>query len=130
MSNPTSSAKTVAIAVNGVDVFGEARVSPSNVIVLGAGETKTAYVYVSADKNAKAGQYSFTSAVSGLGTTTQEIALTANVVKGSNVSGLKKALEIGLVILVVILVILGLIIGFNKLKGSEEESEDESQTYY
>jgi uncharacterized membrane protein len=130
MSNPTNSAKTIAVSVSGVDVFGEARVSPSNVVVLGSGETKTSYVYVSADKSAKAGQYSFTTEVAGLGATTQEIALTANVVKGSSVSGLKKALEVGLVILVVILVILGLIIGFNKLKGSEEDSEDESQTYY
>jgi hypothetical protein len=130
MSNPTNTAKTISVSVRGVDVFGTARVSPSNVMVLGSGETKTAYIYVNADKNAKAGQYSFTAEVAGLGATTQEIALTANVVKGSSVSGIKTALEIGLVVLVIILVILGLIIGFNKLKGSEEDSEDESQTYY
>ena len=130
MSNPTSAAKTVTVTVTGVDVFGEARVSPSNVVVIGAGETKTAYVYVTADKEAKAGQYGFSAAVSGLGTTTQEIALTANVVEAASLGNLKKALEVGLVILVVILVILGLIIGFNKLRGSEEDAEEEGQTYY
>ncbi len=130
MSNPTNSAKTVVVDINGADVFGSAKVSPSNVIVLGAGETKTSYIYVSADKNAKAGQYTFTAEVSGLGSTTQEISLTADVVESSNASSLKKALEIGLVVLVVILVILGLVIGFNKLKNEEELSEDDSQTYY
>jgi len=130
MSNPTSAAKTVSVTVTGVDVFGEARVSPSNVVVIGAGETKTAYVYVTADKEAKAGQYGFSVAVSGLGTTTQEIALSANVVEAATLGSLKKALEVGLVILVVILVLLGLIIGFNKLRGSEEDAEEEGQTYY
>jgi uncharacterized membrane protein len=130
ISNPTGLAKTVTIGVSGTDVFGTARVSPSNVIVLGAGETKTAYVYVTADKDAKAGQYSFAATVAGLGATSQQITLAANVVKGtSNVDTLKQALEIGLVVLVVILVVLGLIIGFNKLKKNDD-SEEEPQTYY
>lgn len=128
MSNPTSEAKTVIIAVNGVDVFGSARVSPSNVMVLGAGETKTAYVYVNANEDATPGQYTFGASISGLGTTSQEIVLSANVVK-ADTGNLKKALEIGLVVLVAILVILGLIIGFNKLKSSEDEGE-EGKTYY
>ncbi len=130
ISNPTSSAKTVTVGVNGVDVFGSVRVSPSNVVVLGAGETKTIYLYIDADKNAKAGQYGFSVVVSGLGTTSQEIALTANVVESANAESLKKALEIGLVVLVAILVVLGLIIGFNKLKSNEEETEEEGKTYY
>lgn len=130
ISNPTRSAKTVTVGVSGTDVFGSARVSPSNVVVLGAGETKTAYVYITADKDAKAGQYSFIATVAGLGTTSQQITLAANVVKGeSSVGTLKQALEIGLVVLVVILVVLGLIIGFNKLKKNDD-SEEEPQTYY
>ena len=129
ISNPTNSARTVTIGVNGVDVFGSVRVSPSNVIVLGAGETKTVYLYITADKSAKAGQYSFSVSVSGLGTTTQEIPLTANVIESVNFSNIKKALEVGLVVLVAILVVLGLIIGFTKLKR-EEETEEEGKTYY
>ena len=129
ISNPTNSARTVTIGVNGVDVFGSVRISPSNVIVLGAGETKTVYLYITADKSAKAGQYSFSVSVSGLGTTTQEIPLTANVIESVNFSNIKKALEVGLVVLVAILVVLGLIIGFTKLKR-EEETEEEGKTYY
>ncbi len=129
ISNPTNSARTVTIGVNGVDVFGSVRISPSNVIVLGAGETKTVYLYITADKSAKAGQYSFSVSVSGLGTTAQEIPLTANVIESVNFSNIKKALEVGLVVLVAILVVLGLIIGFTKLKR-EEETEEEGKTYY
>jgi uncharacterized membrane protein len=130
ISNPTNTAKTVMVGVSGVDVFGSARVSPSNVVVIGAGETKTAYVYVTAAKDAKAGQYSFVSTISGLGSSAQEITLAASVVKSaSSVDTLKKALEIGLVVLVVILVVLGIIIGFNKMKKNEE-AEDSTQTYY
>ncbi len=128
MSNPTNSARTVTIGVNGVDVFGSVRVSPSNVIVLGAGETKTVYLYITADKSAKAGQYSFSVTVSGLGTTAQEISLTANVIESAGLGSVKKALEVGLVVLVAILVVLGLIIGFRKLKSEEEIEED--KTYY
>jgi hypothetical protein len=130
ISNPTNTAKTVMVGVSGVDVFGSARVSPSNVMVIGSGETKTAYVYVTAAKDAKAGQYSFVSTISGLGANAQEITLAANVVKAaSSVDTLKKALEIGLVVLVVILVVLGIIIGFNKMKKNEEADES-TQTYY
>lgn len=129
MSNPTNSAKTVTLSVNGVDVFGSVRVSPSNVVVLGAGETKTVYLHVTADKSAKAGQYSFSVTVSGLGTTSQEISLTTNVIESPGLGNVKRALEVGLVVLVAILVILGLIIGFRKLK-SEEEIEGEDKTYY
>lgn len=127
ITNPTNSAKIVTVAVSGVEVFGESKVSPSNVVVIGAGETKTVFVYVTANKNAQAGKYSFTTSIAGLGASTQDIALGVNVVGNSSAS-LRTALEVGLVILVVILVIIGLIVGFNKLR--EDEPEEESQTYY
>ncbi|MCK4521052.1 MAG: hypothetical protein KAU20_00635 [Nanoarchaeota archaeon] len=133
ITNPLSTSKTVTIGVDAVDTFGEARISPSNVMIVGAKETKTVYVYVSAKKEATAGEYGFKVTISGLGTTTQEIPLTANVAEKAGVGGLVRALEVGLIVLVVLLVILGLIIGFNKLKSNEEGEpgdETESQTYY
>lgn len=130
VTNPTSSAKTVAVSVSGVDVFGSAKVSPSNVVVVGASESKTVYVYVNADKDAKAGQYGFTASIAGLSSQSQDIALAAKVVGKSN-SGISlvTALEIGLVILIVVLVILGIIYGYKKMNDSDNESE-ETQTYY
>jgi uncharacterized membrane protein len=132
ISNPTNNAKTVTFSIKGVEVFGSSKVSPSNVVLLDAKETKTIYVYISANKNTKSGIYSFTTTVSGLGESSQEIMLSANVVESSNgFTSVKKLLEVGLVILVVILVILGLIIGFNKLKNDDDEdTDDESKTYY
>ncbi|TKJ17303.1 hypothetical protein CEE44_02085 [Candidatus Woesearchaeota archaeon B3_Woes] len=130
ISNPTNSAKTVTVGVNGVDVFGSVRVSPSNVFVLGAGETKTVYLYVTANKDAVAGQHSFSATVSGLGTTTQEILLTANIITSAGLGSVKKALEVGLVVLVVVLVVVGLIIGFRKLNSDEDDMEEEGKTYY
>jgi len=46
---------------------------------------------------------------------------------------IKRVLEIGLVVLVVLLVILGLIIGFSRLKGDDDDLDDDdgkSETYY
>ena len=126
IANPTNAAKTVAVSVSGVDVFGSAKVSPSNVIVVGAGETKTVYVYVTADKDAKAGQYGFTASIAGLSASTQDIALAANVKAKSGVDTVT-ALEIGLVVLIIILVILGIIFGYRKMN---EGNSDETQTYY
>ena len=55
----------------------------------------------------------------------------ANVAEGNNGwDTIKKALEIGLVVLVILLVVIGLIIGFSRLKGRDDEDEDEDKTYY
>lgn len=133
IANLGKSAKTYIISVSGVDAFGTFRVDPGNVLVVKAGETKTAYVYVTANDNAQAGEKAFIVSVA-TDKETQQIPLTAKVVEPavSSWSKLRKGLEIGLIALVVILLILGLIIGFRKLKGSEESEEEttEGQTYY
>jgi len=124
------------LSLVGVDSWGTERIDPSNVVIVGAGKTGTAYVYVAANDNAATGIHSFAlNLVSTEGTDT--VSLQANVLGGSSqetgtgIVKLKKALEIGLIVLVVLLVVLGLIIGFNKLtRGREPESEDAGQTYY
>ena len=131
ITNNDRQTKTYMVGVDAVDTFGTARVSPSNVLVVGSGETKSAFIYVSAADDAVAGQYGFSVTVSANNEVIQQVPLTANVSGGATVTGLKRALEIGLVVLVVILVILGLIIGFNKLRAEDEEKEQTSaQTYY
>ncbi|MBS3142068.1 hypothetical protein J4464_01640 [Candidatus Woesearchaeota archaeon] len=133
ITNNGRSTKTYTISVAAADSFANVRISPSNVVVVNGGETKSIFVYVSALETTAPGQYGFSVSVSS-GAEVQQIPLTANVVQGSAVAAgsLKRALEIGLVVLVVILVILGLIIGFNKLKSDEDERKDGSgaQTYY
>jgi len=133
ITNMGTTTKSYTVNVEGIDAFGTSRISPSNFVVLGAGETQAIYVYVSAKENANAGQNIFSVSISSGGEVLQQIPLKANVLAAKTVAGwdkVKRALEIGLVVLVILLVILGLIIGFNKLKGKEESSEETSQTYY
>jgi uncharacterized membrane protein len=91
------------------------------------------YVYVTANKDAAAGERMFIAKVKSGEETLKEIGLKANVKEAaaSNWSKLKTALEVAVAILVVLLVILGLVIGFSKLKGEKEEEAGEAgQTYY
>ena len=131
LSNAGKTTKTYTLSVDGVSGWGEARLNPSNVVVLGEGETKAVYVYVAADENAVAGEKMFSVTVTESGETLEQLSFKANVQEGetSGLDKLKKGLQIGLVVLVVLLVILALIIGFNKLKGDDDEEEDDS-TYY
>jgi len=132
ITNMGTTTKSYTVGVEGVDSFGASRVSPSNFVVLGAGETKAVYVYVSAKEDAPVGQNMFAVTVSSGGEVLQQITLKANVLAktAAGWDKVKRALEVGLVVLVILLVILGLIIGFSKLKGKEETEETESQTYY
>ncbi len=130
VTNGGASSRTYTITTAGLSDWATSAITPTNTIVLGKGETQTIYTYVSAVSGTQAGQRMFSVAISSGDKVLKQIPLTANVVKGAGVaSNLKRALEIGLVVLVVLLVILGLIIGFNRLKGTESGSE-ESQTYY
>ena len=117
-----------------VDQWASARVTPSNVFVVPGGQSKTAYVYVTANDNALEGQNIFAVSVKEGKNIVEQFTLTANVVPAESADegswdSVKRSLEIGLVVLVIILVILGLIIGLNKLRKGDDE-DDEAQTYY
>ncbi|MCK4589114.1 MAG: hypothetical protein KAT77_01635 [Nanoarchaeota archaeon] len=102
-----------------------------NVLVIGPEETKVAYAYVAANKDAAAGEKVIGLAIMSGDETLKEVSLKANVVNNENSwDTVKKGLEIGLVVLVILLVIIGLIIGFSRLKNKDEEDEDEDKTYY
>lgn len=134
ITNAGTSSKTYTVNVDGAN-WATFQVSPSNVVVLNAGESKSLYIYVTASQTTAAGEQMFSVTVLSGSETLKQVPLKATVTSQAAAafgwSKIKKALEIGLVVLVVLLVILGLIIGFNKLKGSEEESKDEEgKTYY
>jgi len=136
ITNLAGSAKTYTITVSGVDAFGSYRIDPSNVIVVQGKDAKTAYIYITANDDAQAGEKAFIVNIA-TDADSKDIALTASVVEPS-VSAwgkVRKVLEIGLIVLVVILIIIGLAIGFSKLRRREEEEEEPeeepgSQTYY
>lgn len=138
ITNAGTSARTYTVNVDGAD-WATFRVSPSNVVVLNAGESKAVYAYVTVLQTAVVGEQMFSVSVLSGDETLKQVPLKANVTAGQTTTlgwgKVKKALEIGLVVLVVLLVILGLIIGFNKLKGSDSDEEDkedkgDGQTYY
>ncbi|MBU0536347.1 MAG: hypothetical protein KKE20_05240 [Nanoarchaeota archaeon] len=141
VTNLGSSAKSITLTVTGVESFGTVKVSPSTLVVVESGATETLYVYVSANEDATFGSHTFGVKVSSNNEMLKEFPLNVNVVEGEagtadgSWDSVKKGLLVGLVVLIVLLVILGLIIAFNKMKGSEDDEEDEldesaSQTYY
>jgi len=132
ITNDGTETKTYIVSIEGADEWATTRVSPSNVVVLDGGETQTIFVYVSAARESTLGEHMFSVSISSAGKDLEQIPLTANVVSSGFSFGwdnVKKALEIGFVILVIVLVVLGLIIAFSKLRGSDDD-DISGQTYY
>jgi len=136
LTNDGSTSKSYTLGVSGADTFATVEISPSNVVVLSAGETETAYVYVSAKEDAATGSHPFTVDIKSGDQVLQQVPLTANVVEPASegFSGLTRGLEIAVIVIVIILVIVGLIVAFTRArKGDEEEEETTTQggqTYY
>lgn len=137
IKNTASESRTVTITPV-VSDWGSALVSPSNVFVLNAGETQTAYVYVTAADDATPGSSVFAVTVSVDGNVVDQKTLTAVLYQNNNKeptviyqqgSSLKQTLEIVLVVVLILLILLGLVIGFKKLSSSDSEDEDE-ESYY
>ena len=137
-TNSGSESKTYVVAVTGADEWATVKISPLQTVTVGAGESKSVYVYVSAKETAEPAEHMFTVDIKDAsGNVVKQIPMSANVVDAEGAkessSGLKKALEIGLIVLVVILIVVALIVVFTRKKDDEEEeAEDEisGQTYY
>jgi len=135
LTNSEGDAKTYVVSLEGYETWGDVRVDPSNVVVLEAGETEAVYLFVSANEGVE-GLQSLVVSVESNGEELEDFVLQANVVagEGGETTGwdsVKRGLEIGLVVLVILLIILGLIIAVNKLRGNDEDEDDEvGQTYY
>lgn len=113
-----------SLSVSGIN-WGEYRFDPAADFIIESGMSKTVYLYLTADQ-IDAGEKFFKLQVKA-GNEINEVALSVNV-KETKSTGLRNALEIGLIILVVILIIIGLIIGFSKLR--DNKSDDEAEAYY
>lgn len=138
LQNAEGDAKTYVVSVEGYEGWGTVRVDPSNVVVVDAGDTQAVYLFVAANEGIS-GLQTLGVTISSGDEQLQEVLLRANVVPGESTStsdasgwsSLKKGLEVGLIVLVVLLVILGLIIAVNKLRGNDDDEDDEAgQTYY
>jgi uncharacterized membrane protein len=128
IANAGTTSQTYALSVSGASTWSTTRIDPSSVIVIPAGQTKTAYLYVSTNADAELGDKVFTLNIES-GSDSKAVPLVAKITKtaGTDVSGFKTALEVGLVVLVIVLILVGLIIGFNKMK---ENKNDKTEPYY
>jgi uncharacterized membrane protein len=127
IKNNGATSQTYALSVSGASTWSTTRIDPSAVIVVPAGQTKTAYLYVSANNNAELGDKVFTLNIES-GSDSKSVPLVAKITKASGTassdwSGFKRTLEVGLVILVVILIIVALVLAFNKARDNKKESE-------
>ncbi|MAE13478.1 hypothetical protein CMO92_02850 [Candidatus Woesearchaeota archaeon] len=132
ISNEGKTAKTYTLTVEGAASWATTRLDPGSQVVVGSHDTETVFLYVTPLDDAEAGQKVFTVTLES-GDEKKEIPLTADVVaapSGDGTSGgLVRGLQVALIVLVIILIILGLVVGFNKMKDSDDE-DDENQTYY
>jgi uncharacterized membrane protein len=131
ISNTAGVSKTYTLTVSGASGWSTTKIDPNAIVVVPAGQSKTAYLYVSVDNKAQPGDKILTLTID-TGSESKQVSMltkvtgkTASSSAGSAAdwSSFKRWLEIGLVILVVILLIIGLVIGFNKMKDSKEEPE-------
>ncbi len=126
IQNNLGTSKTYTLTVSGASGWATTRIDPSSVVIVPAGQSKTVYMYVSANSNAEPGDKIMTLTVDS-GTESKQIPLVAKIGKGTsstaNWSGLRNGLEVGLVVLVIILIVIGLIIAFNKMRDNKKESE-------
>ena len=130
ITNTGTKTKSYTLTVSGVDALGTVRMTPSSVVLVNAGKTETAYLYLDTKAGAAQGDAVFVVNVLSSDGESKQIPLTAKVTgKAAGETTLLKGLQIGLIVLVIILIIIGLIIGFNKLR-KEEGPEEETQTYY
>jgi hypothetical protein len=137
ITNAGKEAKTYVLSVDGYSEWADVRISPANIMVIQPGETKAAYVYVSAKDSASAGEKMFTVTISSDNEVMKQLVAKAVVQQGKapvtnqpTWDSMKRGLEVTLLVLVVILVIVGLIIGLTKLRGKDEGTEDEPKSYY
>ncbi|MBW2967849.1 hypothetical protein KY362_05165, partial [Candidatus Woesearchaeota archaeon] len=137
-TNSGSESKTYVVSVTGADEWATVKISPLQTVTVGPDESKSVYVFVAAKETAEPAEHMFTVDVKdSAGNVVKQIPMSANVLEGEDSgessTGLKKALEIGLIVLVVILIVVALIVVFTRKKDDEEEeAEDEisGQTYY
>ncbi len=139
ISNNGKTSRSFTLDIQGASDWATTKVSPSNVVVVNAGQTQTAYVYVAAKENAAIGQKMFSVNVKSGSETLKQIPLTAQVVQPVGASNIKKALSVAIVVLVIILIGIGLYFGYKKIKESGEgeqtktetpSGDDIAQTYY
>ena len=132
ISNLGSHSRTYTLKIEAAGEWADFRISPSNLVLLEGYEAKTVYLHVTPNAGAQETNI-FVLSVSD-GKDVSQVAFQTDVTHSQDVTGFRRALEIGLIVLVVLLVVIGLIVAFTRLAARDEEDEEEddetTQTYY
>ena len=135
LENQGSSSKSYSVSVSGAEDFATVRISPSNLVLVDAGETKQVFVYVAARDGSTLGPHVFNLQINAGEKMLQQVPLTLNVVEAQKAAGmsidLKKGLTIALAILIIAGIILAvLLLGGNGKKRRDVEDMAVGKTYY
>jgi hypothetical protein len=137
INNGESTAKTITLVASGTNDWATVKMSPSNVVIVNPGETKIAYVYLATSENAALGEHVFGLDVKVGSNVVQQVPLKADVLESNKDTawdGVKKALQVGVILLVVLIIVLAIVIAYQKKfrPSDNKTAEDEqiAQTYY
>lgn len=141
ITNNGKVSRTFTLNLEGAE-FADFQITPSNVLVVNAGESKTFYTYLSAKTGFQPGLRTFVADIKTDSTTLKQIALKANLVQkqGASWSNLTTILMILFIILLAALFVTGLVFVLSKPKSRgrqhqqnvkvSKKSEVSEQDYY
>ncbi|MGM5481566.1 MAG: PKD domain-containing protein [Nanobdellota archaeon] len=126
ITNNDGSSNSYKLSVNGVDSWGSYRVDPSSMLVIPAGETKTAYLYVFADSQQEAGVKEFYLDITVDGET-KRVPLSAALNQGEGGMGdtIGDTFFIVLTVLIIVIIIAAIIFGMSRARNGPRDDEDE-----
>lgn len=133
ISNEGSEAKSYIVSVDSL-AWGTAKVSPSSLVVVEAGDSKNVNVHVKANANAPTGEQLFLVTVKEGNDVLQQIPLEATI-SGAEEAGsegfkLRTVLEVLAVVLLVLVIIILLVFGMSRVMRRDDEDAEETETYY
>ncbi len=128
ITNAGATSKTYTLLVDGAS-WATYRVNPTNMLVVEAGESKAVTINAAVAGNAASGIQTFMVTVMGDAKVLKQIPMKVNVAGGAAAKdgSLKKALEVGVIVLLILFVVIGLILGFTRRK---EDNGSEDKSYY
>lgn len=127
--------KTITLDVVGAADWADAKITPSNVLILEPNKDQKAFIYVSAKNSASEGAKVFSFDIKSGTELLHQVSLRADVVeKSSTLSNIASALQYVFIVVVIGLVIVGLVLVVQRMRNRDDEDEDYSndgsKSYY
>ncbi|MFT4261000.1 MAG: hypothetical protein ACMXX9_01055 [Candidatus Woesearchaeota archaeon] len=131
IENKDNTARTYVLTASGVAEWGRASFEPSSIVVIQGQGSETVFLRLSAREAAEAKDHVFQIKVES-GDEVKTVNAVARVAgqDTSSTTNVRTILEWSLVVLIILLIILGLILVFTRIRKKDEESDEETQTYY